>query len=126
MRRHIVSIAGLIAAIAALVSCSDDDTPATVSQSPAIFRHFELTDYRFDPTTFTGFGTIDPITFELNNSSTNEHTFTVDALDIDTVIPAGDTALVSFSAETGDFEFYCRFHKDLGMRGSFSWEAVDS
>lgn len=79
-----------------------------------------LDDFSFDPTTIKAPGG-STATVDLRNVGEAEHTFTIDALDIDEELDAGQerTIEIELGAETR-YEFYCRFHADSkGMKGSF-------
>jgi plastocyanin len=47
------------------------------------------------------------------------HTFTIDELDVDLLVPGGTAGRVTFDAEPGEYEFYCVPHEGLEeMRGT--------
>jgi plastocyanin len=80
----------------------------------------EMDDSYFEPTVLSGEAG-QSLTVELTNEGGNQHTFTVDSLDVDVSLAAGDTgeAEVTFP-DSGALLFYCQFHDDLGMRGALS------
>jgi plastocyanin len=62
----------------------------------------------------------DPVRVTIQNQGAHTHTFTIDSLGVDVEIPRGTTRTVTLHLpRAGRYEFYCRFHKDLGMRGAF-------
>ena len=72
--------------------------------------------YTFKPNKFA-FNKGQTVTFKMS-AETEYHTFTVDKLEIDEDIDAGETKnfKVTFN-ETGTFELYCIVHKASGMVG---------
>jgi len=72
--------------------------------------------YTFKPNKFA-FNKGQTVTFKMS-AETEYHTFTVDKLEIDEDIDAGETKnfKVTFN-ETGTFELYCIVHKSSGMVG---------
>ncbi len=48
----------------------------------------------------------------VTNEDQTIHTFTIDDLDVDLVIPGGTSARVTFDAEPGTYEFYCVPHEE--------------
>jgi plastocyanin len=79
----------------------------------------ELDNFYFNPTYIKSPGGA-KATVELHNEGTTTHTFTVPGLDIDEELEpdAKKSIEVEIGTETR-YEFYCRFHKDQGMRGAF-------
>lgn len=81
-------------------------------------------DFSFEPT-FVEAAPGARVTVELRNEGDAEHTFTIDALDVDEVVDAGETAEVAVMLpEEGPVRFTCRFHEAQGMQGAFSFEAA--
>jgi plastocyanin len=79
----------------------------------------ELDNFYFEPTFIKSPGDA-TAKIELHNEGSATHTFTVDALDVDEQLEAGATKEVTVVIGTETrYEFYCRFHKDQGMRGAF-------
>ncbi len=81
----------------------------------------ELDDIYFEPATIKSPGG-STATIELANEGDVAHTFTVDALDVDEQVDAGEskTVTVQIGTETR-YEFYCRFHVESNdMKGAFS------
>lgn len=73
-------------------------------------------EYRFDPSEFK-FETGQEVTFAFT-AETEFHTFTVDDLDIDVSIDAGETVPFTFTFNRpGTFELICIPHQALGMVG---------
>ena len=73
-------------------------------------------EYRFDPSEFT-FKVGQEVTFALV-AETEFHTFTVDELDIDVSMDAGQTVLFTFEfAKAGTYKLTCIPHETLGMVG---------
>jgi plastocyanin len=53
----------------------------------------------------------------VDNQDSTLHTFTIDELEVDLDIPAGKSARVTFSAEPGEYTFYCVPH-EADMEGT--------
>jgi len=47
----------------------------------------------------------------VDNQDTTLHTFTVEEFGVDLEIPAGESARITFDAEPGTYEFFCRPHQ---------------
>jgi plastocyanin len=79
-----------------------------------------LTEFAFNPTFVKVPSGVTSVTVNLQNTSTVEHTFTVPSQNIDQVLNPGQSATVTVSIpKKGATTFYCRFHRQLGMQGSF-------
>jgi plastocyanin len=80
----------------------------------------EMDDSYFEPTVLSG-DAGQTLAVELTNEGSNQHTFTIDSLDVDVSLSGGETgeAEVTFP-DAGALLFYCQFHDDLGMRGGLS------
>jgi plastocyanin len=60
------------------------------------------------------------LTVTVKNVGSAQHTFTVPADHIDQVLNPGDTMVFNVAIPgNGAFNFYCRFHRSLGMQGAF-------
>jgi plastocyanin len=67
------------------------------------------------------------ITVNLKNDSSAPHTFTIDALNIDTEVKAGSSDTVEVTLpDSGATLFYCRFHQSKGMQGAFFFKDGDT
>ena len=77
----------------------------------------EMDDFYFEPTVLTGEAG-QTILIELENEGDAAHTFTIDDLNVDVEVEAGQSgeAEVTFP-DSGEVLFYCRFHQGQGMRG---------
>jgi plastocyanin len=54
----------------------------------------------------------------IHNQGLHTHTFVIDSLGVDALIPRGATEHVTLHLPRGGrFYFYCRFHQQFGMRG---------
>jgi plastocyanin len=129
--------AALVVATLVAAGCGDDggdevEAGATVSLPGTVSDHgaadlgtatelaLEVDDQYFAPTFITASpGTT--VTVTLTNEGTLPHTFTIDELDIDVSLAAGEEKTVE--VELPDQEsavFYCRFHRGAGMQGAFA------
>jgi plastocyanin len=79
----------------------------------------ELDNFYFEPTFIKSPGG-STATMKLHNEGTVQHNFTVEGLDIDQDLGPGEekTLTVEIGTETR-YDFFCKFHKDQGMRGAF-------
>lgn len=57
----------------------------------------------------------------VDNQDGTLHTFTIEELDVDLDVPASKSARVTFDAEPGEYEFFCRPHKE-DMKGTLTVE----
>lgn len=93
--------------------------PATTPSPSSAAREIEveLDSYYFDPATLS-LKQGEEVTLKLVNESQAPHTFTVGALGVDVMVPAGATKTVTVKPErSGQFPLVCRYHKDMGMQG---------
>jgi plastocyanin len=80
----------------------------------------ELDDFYFEPTVLEG-KPGQTVTLELKNEGQEEHTFTIDSLDVDVEVQPADEIEVNVTIpKSGAVSFYCQFHKSLGMAGALS------
>lgn len=56
----------------------------------------------------------------ITNEDPATHTFTIEELDVDLVIPQGASVRVEFDAEGGEYEFTCVPHEGSGMTGTLA------
>ncbi len=97
-----------LAAVLLFAACGGDDEAEPGADAASGTLNLEQDDFYFEPTQLTA---DQPVTLKITNKGKAEHTFTVDALKIDRVVPAGaeeDIALPG--GAPGSFEYYCRFH----------------
>jgi plastocyanin len=79
-----------------------------------------LTDFAFNPTFVKVPSGVTSVTVTLQNTGTHPHTFTVPSQNVDQLLNPGQTATVTVTIpKKGATTFYCRFHRPLGMQGSF-------
>jgi plastocyanin len=96
--------------------------PTTTTFTDTEFElEIELDDFYFEPTTIKAPGD-STASIELVNEGDQAHTFTIDDLDVDETLEAGESKDVTVELGTETiYEFYCRFHVETqGMKGSFS------
>ncbi len=78
----------------------------------------ELDDFYFEPTVLKGTPGQE-IKLELENEGSATHNFTLKAQSIDQTIESGEDAEVTVTfPESGMLEFFCKFHKSMGMVGA--------
>lgn len=86
----------------------------------------EQDDFYFNPT-FIKAKPGSTLKVELTNEGDVQHTFTIDALNIDETLDKGASKAVTVKLPaSGAVAFYCRFHKGQGMQGAFFFNAGDS
>lgn len=67
-----------------------------------------LEDFEFRPAQLEAEG--NTVAVFIDNQDGSFHTFTIDKLGVDVVIPAGRSARVQFEADEGTYDFYCKPH----------------
>jgi plastocyanin len=80
----------------------------------------ELDNYYLEPT-FVKADSGAHVTVTLKNDSKVEHNFSITSLNIDKDVEAGktETVTVNLPSGTAPVEFFCKYHKGLGMQGAF-------
>jgi plastocyanin len=77
----------------------------------------EADDYYFEPTIIEGQAG-QKVTLELENEGKNLHNFSIDSLNIDQDVAIGKKADVTVTIpQSGTLEFFCKYHRSLGMAG---------
>ena len=120
-------------ALAACGSSSSDDTGTVVSAKPATSSsggaygssakkstsdEVEMYDNYFDPKTITG-APGSTVKVELKNEGKAEHNFKIDGQKADADVEAGEDSSVDVVIpKSGSVQFYCEYHKGLGMVGT--------
>ncbi|MGH2755069.1 MAG: cupredoxin domain-containing protein [Actinomycetota bacterium] len=112
--RAVVAV-GLVAIVVSVVSSLgvDSDTPQEGDVRVA------AEDIEWDPETLTaeGGGAI-----FVDNQDLTRHTFTIDELDIDEELAAGQNVRVELSADPGEYRFYCEVSGHEDMEGTLTVE----
>ena len=109
-----------LALLAGSAACGDDSgSPPSSGGSPSggITVSVAMRDFAFTPASVpvpAGAG----VTVKLSNSGPAPHTFTV-AGGVDETLQAGAGKEVRVTVGSGPLAFYCRFHRDRGMQGTF-------
>lgn len=97
---------------------SPEPTPGTDAARTRV--EVELIDNEFVPDEVT-VPSGEVVTFLLENTGENGHTFTVPDLDIDIELQFGQPSRADLRfPEPGEYEFRCRFHGDAGMVGTIN------
>jgi plastocyanin len=77
-----------------------------------------MVDDKFQPAALTGKAG-STVKVELKNSGGAEHNFTIDSQKVDKDVEPGEDATVSVKIpSSGSVQFYCEYHKGLGMVGT--------
>jgi plastocyanin len=80
----------------------------------------ELDDFYFEPTTIQGTPG-SKVKLELENEGSTIHNFTLTGQNIDQDVDAGEDADVTVTIpQSGSLQFFCKYHKSLGMVGQLS------
>ena len=75
-------------------------------------------DYYFDPTILKGTPG-QKVKLEIKNEGDTKHNFTIEDQKIDADIDPGKTVEVTVTfPQSGQVEFHCEYHENLGMRGA--------
>lgn len=95
----------------------------TVKVSPIVITgtvSMEADDFSFDPHKLaTDMGKT--VTVKIKNGGKTQHTFTINEFNVDQTLRPDEEKIITFTPDrSGDFTFYCRFHRNLGMSGSLS------
>jgi plastocyanin len=74
-------------------------------------------DNTFDPNTFeVASGT----EVEIENEGAALHNFSITEVDIDIDVQAGETGTAHLELDPGTYDFFCEYHKSLGMTGTLT------
>jgi plastocyanin len=96
------------------------DQPGNGSRDARQTMEVTASDFSFTPDSLSA-APREPFEVVLTNNGSAPHTFTIDEFDVDAEVAAGDETTVSVTpSDSGDFGFYCRFHKDQGMEGDIT------
>ena len=80
----------------------------------------EMDNFYFEPTVLTGTAG-QKITINLSNHGNATHNFSITDQSIDTDVQPGASGTVTVTfPQSGILEFFCKFHKALGMVGELS------
>jgi plastocyanin len=80
----------------------------------------ELDDFYFEPTVLQG-KPGEKVELELKNEGKVEHSFTVNAQNIDKDLePGGEAEVTVTIPKSGAISFYCKYHKSSGMAGALA------
>lgn len=95
---------------------ADEPTPGTEEARTRV--EIELVDNEYEPSEVT-VPAGEVVTFLLENTGENGHTFTVSDLDVDIELQFGQPSRADLTfPEPGEYELRCRFHGDAGMTGT--------
>jgi plastocyanin len=138
MRKHFRSVLVLaIVAMVLLAACGGDDDDSSSANGggnkPQLSGsvtdkgtktvsgnelQLEADDFYFKPT-FIDAKPGTKLQVAIENEGKNTHTFTIDSAKIDQQIEPGKKATVEVTVpQSGNLNFYCRFHRGSGMQGA--------
>ncbi|HEX6713540.1 MAG TPA: cupredoxin domain-containing protein [Thermoleophilaceae bacterium] len=96
----------------------NSSTKTTASSSGSSTNEVEMYDNYFKPKTISGKAG-STVKIELKNEGNNEHNFKIDGQKADADVEPGKNASVSVVIpKSGSVQFYCEYHKGLGMVGT--------
>jgi plastocyanin len=126
MRKPLVVTFALVTTAAALAACGDDngdgDGGVEADGGGGGGLAVDLTDFRFSPDELDGTAG-EAVSIELENTGSARHTFTGEGVDEE--VAPGDSATVEVTLpDSGNFDFFCRFHEGQGMVGSITTGAA--
>ena len=78
----------------------------------------EAKDFEFDPAELEV--AAGAVTVDIDNAGEAPHTFTIEELDVNEEIDAGQQGTAEFDAEPGEYEFVCTFHLGQDMVGTLT------
>ena len=126
-KRNVLIVACLAATLATATACSSSSSSAASSASGQVTTgdasgqstlDVSAQNFFFTPNQISGTAG-EKVTFHITNSGDTTHNFSIDSLNIDQDIDAGQSADVQVTfPSSGSVEFYCSFHKSLGMTGT--------
>jgi plastocyanin len=131
MKGTIGSVTSVVAALALIAGCAGDeeadgggDDRSGVTFGATQTVEVTASDFSYTPTKLTA-KTADPFDVVLTNAGDAPHTFTIDEFDVDAEVAAGEEMTVSITpSDSGEFSYYCRFHRQQGMQGSIMVSGV--
>ena len=97
---------------------SSSSTSSAAASTSSGSGTVQLMDNFFQPKAITGKAG-STVKLTLKNAGAAEHTFTVDSQHVNKTLAPGTTTTVSVKIPaSGSVQFYCQYHKALGMTGA--------
>lgn len=110
MRGRVAVVAVLVLSSLGVGACgSDDDTEADAGSSPAKTVNVEAANFTFDPTAIELVAG-EAVTFVVKNGDQVRHNLTVEGMNVDKDVEAGETAEAAATPEAGTYPFRCEYH----------------
>jgi len=126
MRKPLVATLALALVGVLVAGCGDDDgggkggVEADGGDGEGLA--VALTDFKFSPDELEG-AAGETVPIQLENTGAARHTFSGDGVDEE--VGPGDSATVEVTLpDSGNFDFFCRFHQGQGMVGSITTGAA--
>ena len=119
--KALIGLAGVLALLGA--ACGKSSSPSTLPTSPPSSSAVAVTvqqgagGFVFAPSTLA---VKKGDSLAVTNVGTASHTFTITGKGIDVVNSPGQSQSVTINLAPGTYQFICRFHVSLGMRGSLT------
>jgi plastocyanin len=115
MRTRRTLFAAVVLGVLVFSACGGDDGGGGSETLQVTARDFEFADTSPTAPADT------EVTVEFTNEGEQEHSFTVEELDVEVEAEGGESAETSFTAEAGTYEFHCEYHPEQ-MRGELTVE----
>ena len=121
--RTTITVAVALATAALFVACGGDeeaDSSGDANSDAGQTVEVTASDFSFTPAKLTAAigGSFDLV---LTNAGDAPHTFTIDEFDLDAEVAPGEETSVTVSpSKSGEFTYYCRFHREQGMEGGIT------
>lgn len=122
MRRFTAVLAITLASAMFVAGCGSDGKSSAGSADASSAGSgktvkVEADDFAFKPTDIE----LDPgsATLEVQNAGQVEHNITVEGLDVNKDLEAGETTKVAVDAKAGTYEFHCKYHPTQ-MKGTIT------
>ena len=112
------ALAAATAAVLVVASPQGEDpgplTPAQVAALPVV----DMTNYRFEAAQLRA-GAGQPVAFRFTNATDDDHSFAVEHLGVDVLVPSGRERVVVLDVPPGEHVFHCSVgsHREDGMEG---------
>ena len=125
--RNVLLVGALAVTLAMATACSSSSSSASSAASGQVTTgdasgkstlDVSAQNFFFTPNQITGTAG-EKVTFHITNEGDTTHNFSIDSLNINENIDAGQSADIQVTfPSSGSVEFYCSIHKTLGMTGT--------
>jgi plastocyanin len=106
----VVAVAGLVLAGCGGDDDTNDSSATTVADSAGTTLTLVATDFQFDKTALTATAG-ETVNFVVKNEGEKEHNLSIEDLDVDKDVEAGESAEQTVSdLAAGTYEYHCEYH----------------